>query len=65
MCAVVKEGSGLFPGRHLWRTSAKEKQSSVHFLKLAVPEMQGTSFPRKFRAYKYCAVLKMGPDILA
>lgn len=49
MCAVVKAGSGLFPGRHLWRTSSKEKQSSVHFLKLAGPEIAGNFIPQEIQ----------------
>lgn len=33
VCAVVREGSGLFPGRHSWRTSSEGKWAQVHFLK--------------------------------
>lgn len=31
--AVVREGSGLFPGRHSWRTSSEGKWAQVLFLK--------------------------------
>lgn len=33
MYAVVREGSGLFPGRHSWRTSSEGKWAQVLFLK--------------------------------
>lgn len=33
VCAVVREGSGLLPGRHSWRTSSGGKWAQVHFLK--------------------------------
>lgn len=33
VCAVVREGSGLLPGRHSWRTSSGGKWVQVHFLK--------------------------------